>query len=254
MKYPLTIILINIIFWTGTAQNISVKYNSKSLIDTLSIGNLPDSAQEILKDLAKGHYYQLIIKNQESLYAPQDIIETSVKSKKESTKDQLGNVKSTQSITNVYTESIYKDISNQSMISQLNSFGNTYLVNENMANAKWEITNEKEKIGDFLCQKASAFINGDFVQAWFTSEIPVANGPSIYSNLPGLILQIKFGKRLITATEIKYDISINEINPPKKGTTISREDYEKIKNDFKNTESGKSVNGNTTTTTTVIRH
>ena len=176
--------------------------------------------------------------------------------KKSTTKDEFGNTLKKESIVNTYSEVIYKDLNSKQMISQVNFSGNTYLIEENTIDIKWEISKEKEQIGDFLCQKATAFINNDFVEAWFTTEIPIPNGPSVYSNLPGLIIQVKYGKRVMTATKIAYDIKTNDIIPPKDGEKVSRENYIAIVTNFQNQKLGTTttVNGNTTTTNTIRKN
>src|SRR5690606_31548774 len=96
---------------------------------------------------------------------------------------------------------------------------------------KWRITQETKKIGDYLCYKAISseklysrqghYYNKKVV-AWFTPEIPVSCGPSRYSRLPELILQIERDKFTITATKIN-------LNPNDKDIKIKRiEKNEKV--------------------------
>lgn len=40
------------------------------------------------------------------------------------------------------------------------------------------------------CQKATTIFLGRTYEAWFTSEIPINNGPWKFGNLPGQILQV----------------------------------------------------------------
>lgn len=66
------------------------------------------------------------------------------------------------------------------------------------------------------------------VTAWYTPQIPISNGPAEYWGLPGLILEINSGRTTMLCTEIalntKEDI---EIEAPKKGEKITREEYTK---------------------------
>jgi len=58
----------------------------------------------------------------------------------------------------------------------------------------WEIGDEKQTILSYSCQKATISFRGrDFI-AWFTSDIPVPNGPWKFGGLPGLILKISDSK------------------------------------------------------------
>ena len=52
-------------------------------------------------------------------------------------------------------------------------------------------TSESKIIKDFKVQKATtSFAGRDFV-AWFTSEIPIADGPYKFNGLPGPIMEIE---------------------------------------------------------------
>lgn len=54
----------------------------------------------------------------------------------------------------------------------------------------WKISAEKKKISDFEVQKATAEFAGRKWTAWFTTEVPLQDGPYKFSGLPGLIVQI----------------------------------------------------------------
>jgi len=54
----------------------------------------------------------------------------------------------------------------------------------------WKISDEKQTILSYTCQKATVSFRGrDFV-AWFAPEIPIPNGPWKFGGLPGLILKL----------------------------------------------------------------
>ena len=253
MKITL-ITLLTLIFSNIGAQSVHVTYNNKIALNIENFDNLNESTKQILKSWEKGELYSLLISEEKSIYGPVNKLQPVIK--KSTTKDEFGNTLKKESIVNAYSEVIYKDLNSKQMISQVNFSGNTYLIEENTIDIKWEISKEKEQIGDFLCQKATAFINNDFVEAWFTTEIPIPNGPSVYSNLPGLIIQVKYGKRVITATKIAYDIKTNDIIPPRDGEKVSRENYIAIVTNFQNQKLGTTttVNGNTTTTNTIRKN
>ena len=65
--------------------------------------------------------------------------------------------------------------------------------------------------------------------AWYTTQVPVSNGPGDYQGLPGLILEINDGKKLIVCTEIILNPSEkNKIEEPKKGKVVSQSKFDKI--------------------------
>ena len=55
----------------------------------------------------------------------------------------------------------------------------------------WKILPEKLKIGDFQTQKAETEMFGRKWTAWFTTEIPIQDGPYKFHGLPGLIVKIE---------------------------------------------------------------
>lgn len=76
---------------------------------------------------------------------------------------------------------------------------------------KWNITNETKTILGYKCYKA--FFETDLqslkkkilaipTYVWFTPELPVSGGPTIYGNVPGLILQYESKVMSILAEKV----------------------------------------------------
>lgn len=246
------LILVIVLTSSGIAQNVTIDYVSKSLIDTLEISKYSENVQRVLRNNAKGEVYQLQIAKNKSLYTLKGNSARDNERKESTTSDNEGNSSTTITITNKYRESIYKDQEKGLMISNITFAGSEYLIDESLQNANWTIIDENKTIGDFKCKKAIATINGYETEAWFASEIPISNGPSIYSGLPGLVLEIRFGKKVISATKINYNQKEQSINPPTTGEKVTREVYQDIKNgSIKPSSTSKTTtSGNTTTTTT----
>ncbi len=57
--------------------------------------------------------------------------------------------------------------------------------------SEWKILPDKEKIGEFNTQKATAQFAGRNWIAWFTTDIPFQDGPYKFNGLPGLIVKIE---------------------------------------------------------------
>lgn len=98
----------------------------------------------------------------------------------------------------------------------------------------WKIKNDKLKIGDFNCQKAELKYGGRNWIAWFTQEIPLQEGPYVFSGLPGLIIKISdetfdYNFELM---KIKQNLNqISHLNPKKE---ITWETLKKLETDFYN--------------------
>ncbi|MEP2773184.1 MAG: GLPGLI family protein [Fulvivirga sp.] len=99
----------------------------------------------------------------------------------------------------------------------------------------WEISNEIKSINGLSCQKAMVSHGGRNYVAWFTNEIPVPDGPYIFSGLPGLIVEI-------TDTQNHYNFSLiqvqnhNGIFPfeePKDYLTISKAKFLSFMADYR---------------------
>lgn len=54
----------------------------------------------------------------------------------------------------------------------------------------WKISSEKKKLGTFSVQKATADFAGRKWTAWFTTDVPIQDGPYKFSGLPGLIVEV----------------------------------------------------------------
>ncbi len=55
----------------------------------------------------------------------------------------------------------------------------------------WKILPEKEKIGEFNAQKAVCDFAGRQWTAWFTTDLPIQDGPYKFYGLPGLIVKVE---------------------------------------------------------------
>ena len=106
---------------------------------------------------------------------------------------------------------------------------NTYEYDE-VRKPEWKITSEKQKIGDFNAQKATVNYLGREWEAWFTSEIPIQDGPYVFHGLPGLIVKITDTNQDYTfiLEGVKNNFSINDFKTNK----VIKLNYEKYKKAF----------------------
>jgi GLPGLI family protein len=72
---------------------------------------------------------------------------------------------------------------------------------------KWSITTDTMTILNYVCQKATCDFRGRTYDAWFTTAIPIAQGPWKFGGLPGLILKVYDTKKIYVfeAVQIKNE-------------------------------------------------
>ena len=126
----------------------------------------------------------------------------------------------------------YKNLETGSVIEKQEFFGREFrIIGEEKIN--WKMTAEQKKIGDYVCMKAMYMRDTIPVVAWFTPQIPISNGPGDLGQLPGMILEVDIdnGTRVITAVNIALRplTEADRILAPEKGKEVSREDFNKIR-------------------------
>lgn len=101
----------------------------------------------------------------------------------------------------------------------------------------WKISSEKEKIGNWNTQKAEADFAGRHWTAWFSTEIPIQDGPYKFCGLPGLIVRIedKTGSHKMELKGIKNiqgELDINVFDA--KEIAINNKQFQKVIKEYEN--------------------
>ncbi len=129
------------------------------------------------------------------------------------------------------------------IIEQKPFLGDDFLIQSSTLDLKWELINEKKKIGQYICYKAILKIRdkGSLKEqsstyiAWYSPDIPFNYGPFKFNSLPGLILELFTKNQIFIASTIKLKKETIKILKPSKGKLITNEEYENIgKKAFKN--------------------
>ena len=101
----------------------------------------------------------------------------------------------------------------------------------------WKILSEKEKIGEWNAQKAEADFAGRHWIAWFSTDIPIQDGPYKFRDLPGLIVKIedKTGSHKMELKGIKnitgnVDINVFEV----KEIAVNSKQFQKVLKEYEN--------------------
>lgn len=88
----------------------------------------------------------------------------------------------------------------------------------------WKILNETTVLNGLLCRKATLLRDTTTITAWFTTNIPLREGPFAYSGLPGLIVKLNTSSGGQAAM---ISISYNK----EKGNKIEIPDYALVSNE-----------------------
>lgn len=101
----------------------------------------------------------------------------------------------------------------------------------------WKISSEKEKIGEWNAQKAEADYAGRHWVAWFSTEIPIQDGPYKFRGLPGLIVKIedKTGSHKMELKGIKNIVGDVDINVwEAKEIAVNSKQFQKVLKEYEN--------------------
>ncbi|MBQ4818501.1 GLPGLI family protein [Aquimarina sp. MMG016] len=146
---------------------------------------------------------------------------------------------------------LYKNIKEERFSGKREMLGKVFLVKDQLEKLDWKLEDETKKIGNYTCYKATAkrmeqrvrsiTIDNDkkeetpaeeeeiTITAWYTPEIPVANGPGNYWGLPGLILEVNNGEQSMLCNKIVLNPKKKvEIIEPTKGKIVTQEKFEEI--------------------------
>ncbi len=148
---------------------------------------------------------------------------------------------------------LYKNTKDKIFRESADVFGKQFLIKDELEGFDWKLENETKQIGQYTCYKATATreitvrtmssINkgddGDkdkkeetktqTITAWYTPQIPVSHGPDEYWGLPGLILEVSNGSRVMICNKIVLNPKDEiQLEIPDKGKEVNREAYRKI--------------------------
>lgn len=251
MKRVLVIVLV-VVFSNGIiAQNFQgiATYKSQRKVDVkLDSTQVSSEMHQRMMDMLKKQFQQtftLTFNKEESIYKKEEKLEAPQPQGMVMVMVQTGG-----------SDILYKHLKEKRFTNQNESFSKLFLIKDKLQEHKWELRGETKFIGEYECYKATkkrdveviesgVSIDGDKdlstdaneapkmktieVVAWYTTQLPVNNGPANYHGLPGLILEVNDGLTTIVCSKIVInpdkELSIVE---PKKGKEITQEDYDAI--------------------------
>ncbi|WP_164123602.1 GLPGLI family protein [Sphingobacterium sp. xlx-130] len=103
-------------------------------------------------------------------------------------------------------------------------FNKEFLVyEEGIEDFDWSIKEDTATVANLLCQKAELNFGGRTWIAWFSSEIPIMDGPYKFQGLPGLIVSIADSQEYFRFDLISFsDVNKTVYNPIRKDEIVMK--------------------------------
>ncbi len=209
-----------VIFSQYLERNSALKLASPTILDTaqLCITYEFKFAEDSLNPNVKRNDIQtLLIGKNISKYFSQSYYDVSVKIKKNGYKGNYRTLNSCYCGFEVY-KNYPKDYMTVTDVGNTLIMGDDFLYEEEIPKINWTIEQDTMTIATYLCQKATAYFRGRFYTAWFTSDIPISNGPWKLGGLAGLILKVEDSKN-------HYSLECIGIKKPNKIRPIEMYNY-----------------------------
>lgn len=154
-----------------------------------------------------------------------------------------------------FDKTIIKNTLSDSLIQEEKYFVNTFQI-ISICKLQWKLLNVTETIFNYQCKKASLNFGGRRWIAWYTTEIPISDGPYKFYGLPGLIIKIsdesnEFIFEAKGVTKEQNDLEYRNFGMPNP-TILSQKKWNSFYEKYKKQPSIIFENLNTETTTYVI--
>lgn len=216
-------IVATMICLNANAQSVIIRYEERANIEN-QLKNVtdPETRKRVSAHLSKPTNYLLYYDNGVSFYIAEP----------ESDKNEELNLKDNDQAKKVEigkgSGGVYKNYKTNEYLHEADVLGKKFLVTDQLAKYGWNITTDEKTIGLYKVKKATAKINGEDVTAWYTTDLPIQDGPKDYYGLPGLIIELTAEKKTYQAVKVMTNKSKLTINKPSKGEKVSKEKYNKI--------------------------
>jgi GLPGLI family protein len=217
------------------AQNLTVTYIETRNVDA-QLSQIPDPTlrAKLKNDLSKPEYFKLQIQQPLSLYVKAP--------KAEQTTEKKATTQSNVQVMEFKSEAgmVFKNYAENVYLQDISLLGKSFLIKDSIPVYDWAIQPEEIKVGELICKKAVATVNGEEITVWYTEEIPISAGPGKLGGLPGLILKAKTANKDYEAVELLDTKESATLNQPQGKDVVTFKEYEKIRSEKVNQlQSGK---------------
>lgn len=262
MKKILITLAVFSISQLAISQNIEGRatYLSKLKIETdsaLEGQDLPEGLKGMIAGLLKKQTekeYVLEFTNTESTFKEVEQVDNSINSNGISVQSMTIEMNGMSSAGS----NLYKNLKEGTYMEESETLGKKFLVVDKILTIDWVLTKETKTIGKYKCNKAyyiseyESLVDPlksdkmemvkDTVVAWYSTQIPVSNGPKFLSGLPGLVLEYSNSAEIYQCSQVVLNPAKRvEITKPTKGKRMNAKDFKKLM-DKKNKEQMESLN------------
>ncbi|MDX1904545.1 MAG: GLPGLI family protein [Thermonemataceae bacterium] len=125
---------------------------------------------------------------------------------------------------------IYKKNASQKLYDHCSLSGKIFHYEDKLNLFRWKLISKTKTIMNFKCNAATTEFRGRTYTAYYTTEIPISNGPWKFGGLSGLILEVSSddGKYTYSAVKIIKNVKFKINNNLELGNTyLQWEDYKK---------------------------
>lgn len=244
----LTLLCTSIVFAQGF-QGIATYKTKRSVDIKLDSTQINSEMQKQMKEMLKKRFqktFKLSFNQEASIYKEEESLAP----------PQVGGSNMQVMVVgpNSGSDILYKNTKSNTFTNQKDVLGKIFLVKDKLEPIEWSLGSDTKYIGEYICYKATftreiqissnvrlrgaSTTNNEAtepvtetqtVTAWYTTEIPVNNGPENYQGLPGLILEVTAGKQQIVCSKIVLNPATKiDIKEPTKGKVINQAEYDEI--------------------------
>ncbi|MGS2760940.1 GLPGLI family protein [Sinomicrobium sp. M5D2P9] len=221
MKKHHVILFGSILFFMGSldAQNKNISIDTLNLkctyVMTFQVDSTDTGSKEeefMILEIGKNRTSKFL--SYKSLYA--DSMKVIIRRDREEGKINIQ--QSVQKVVNLprskFDSRVFKNYPKQQITYFDKIARHTYTYEEPLKSMQWNISEEKMEIAGYACQKATTTYEGRDYIAWFTTEIPISEGPYKFIGLPGLIVKIEDTKQ-------QYSFELTKLEKIKDNKTIT---------------------------------
>lgn len=184
----LSIFVLLLLFSLGFSQTDSLRSNFEVLyrVDFSKDTLRTDKILSEMMVLQIGDGVSLYKSNQKAI---SDSLRRALMEKQMKGVSSGGNV--TLDFSNVPKVNIYHEVyKNHDDVQMFDKLSRNYYHFKPYHKVVWELGNKQKEISGYHCRHAIGFYNGRKYEAWYTDEIPFPEGPYVFKNLPGLIVEL----------------------------------------------------------------